>query len=345
MASVTEINNYLQTRLKELKLQEVDAVTAASWLEEAELLKDSQHRPGLPLRRHLRANQIIGAHQYPNRRWVIRQSGKEKQYTVSEAAQKLGVTEQTIYNWIEKKHIKYEILGEKRMVVNESEILGVLNERTDEQNHVDSGLVLHELNRAKEELKMIKTETEKIFKRLERVEKSLTKEKNAFQVLDSSSLIDKGFEGFKSIGSLMSGKCQDVPHFKGIYLVIYPFEKNPSFLKDNIGGPFKGRNPSVAVETLKSKWVPEANIIYIGQAGGGTSKATLHSRLKQYMNFGQGKPVGHWGGRFIWQLVDNHKLTVCWKITADQDPRSVERDLITNFISSYGKLPFANLTG
>jgi hypothetical protein len=49
----------------------VTAVEAAGWLDEAGLLSDSPHRPGLPLRNLLREQRIRGQRQEPNRRWFI----------------------------------------------------------------------------------------------------------------------------------------------------------------------------------------------------------------------------------------------------------------------------------
>lgn len=71
MPDVAAINAHLQMRLREQGLREVDAVTAASWLDRAGVLKDSGSRPGLPLRNLLRAGQISGQHQELNRRWSI----------------------------------------------------------------------------------------------------------------------------------------------------------------------------------------------------------------------------------------------------------------------------------
>ena len=84
-------------------------------------------------------------------------------------------------------------------------------------------------------------------------------------------------------------------------------------------------------------------MIYIGKAGGSNSRATLHSRLKQYMRFGEGEPVGHWGGRLIWQLENHRELTVCYKTLANSEPREEEKKLILEFESIHGKIPFANL--
>lgn len=63
----------------------------------------------------------------------------------------------------------------------------------------------------------------------------------------------------------------------------------------------------------------------------------------QYMKFGKGEPVGHWGGRYIWQLKDNKKLIVCWRTTTNEDPRVIEKEMIETFESSYGGKPFANI--
>ena len=94
---------------------------------------------------------------------------------------------------------------------------------------------------------------------------------------------------------------------------------------------------------LKNNLVEDTLVVYIGKAGGSNSRATLHSRLKQYMRFGEGKPVGHWGGRLIWQLENHRELTVCYKTLANSEPREEEKKLILEFESIHGKIPFANL--
>lgn len=151
-----------------------------------------------------------------------------------------------------------------------------------------------------------------------------------------------GFMGFVPIEQLMSQKCTQVPKSPGVYFVVRPSDGPPKFLPSNPGGRFKGKNPTVSVDDLRARWVPKSQVVYIGKAGGGDSNATLRSRLSQYMRFGQGEPVGHWGGRLIWQLDGHRNLLVCWKVEADA--RRVESLFLERFMSSYGALPFANLT-
>jgi hypothetical protein len=65
------INRRIQERLRSTGLYKVTAVEAARWLDAAGLLKDSQHRSGLPLRNLLRADLIKGQRQEANGRWFI----------------------------------------------------------------------------------------------------------------------------------------------------------------------------------------------------------------------------------------------------------------------------------
>jgi len=94
---------------------------------------------------------------------------------------------------------------------------------------------------------------------------------------------------------------------------------------------------------LKAKWVSKAAVVYIGKAGGKRGHAALRSRIQQYLAFGRGEPVGHWGGRYIWQLKDSKDLLLCWRPTPRSDPRQWEKKLLRQFEETCGKLPFANL--
>lgn len=120
-------------------------------------------------------------------------------------------------------------------------------------------------------------------------------------------------------------------------------KEKPVFLEKSVGGFFKGSDPTVPVQELHDNWVDGPIVLNIGKAGGGGGSATLRSRLKQYMDFGAGKPVGHRGGRFIWQLAVADKLQVCWMPTPNEEPKIVEGRLIQAFKLRYGKRPFANL--
>lgn len=154
-------------------------------------------------------------------------------------------------------------------------------------------------------------------------------------------LKELGFEGFLSISTLASN-YNAIPKLKGVYCIIC-LEDNYNFLEVGSGGHFKGKDPNVLTSLLKTKWVKTARVIYIGKAGGLESKATLQSRLKQYIKFGQGRPVGHWGGRLIWQIENSENLIVTWKTLISEEPREYEIKLIASFFDKYGKRPFANL--
>ena len=69
------INRCLQERLKQELRDEVRAVEAARWLDDAGLLADREDRPGQPLRVLLRDRNIHGQEQRPSKaygKWFIR---------------------------------------------------------------------------------------------------------------------------------------------------------------------------------------------------------------------------------------------------------------------------------
>lgn len=157
-----------------------------------------------------------------------------------------------------------------------------------------------------------------------------------------------GFEGFKPVNELMNS-VDVVPTKKGVYMVLRVATSVPVFVEKGTGGFFKGKNPNVTIEDLKKNWIEGERVLYIGKAGGtkkdGTaSKVTLQERIALYMCFGQGKPVGHWGGRLIWQLEGAKDLVVCWKVLEKEEPREEEKKMIQKFKEQHdGKRPFANL--
>jgi hypothetical protein len=119
------------------------------------------------------------------------------------------------------------------------------------------------------------------------------------------SLQGAGFTGFMSIRALRECNLECVPGRIGdigVYVVLAMHETVPPFVEKSTGGYFKGRDPNVAVNVLISNWVSGTPVVYIGKAGKKGSPATLRSRLRQYLHFGAGKAVGHWGGRMIWHI-------------------------------------------
>lgn len=157
-------------------------------------------------------------------------------------------------------------------------------------------------------------------------------------------LISLGFEGFISMGELMEGAKSVIPAQMGVYVVLRESNATPKFLAEGTGGFFKSKNPNVSIDELKANWVEDTSIVYIGKAGSIGSTANLRTRLGQYLRFGEGANVGHWGGRYIWQLEDSRDLLVCWKPLYSEDPRSVEQQMIIEFKALHsGRRPFANL--
>ena len=127
------------------------------------------------------------------------------------------------------------------------------------------------------------------------------------------------------------------PSSGGVYVITYNTNGQTSFRDKSCGGWHKGKDPTVSLDILAKEWVEGAEVVYIGKGD------NLKRRLRQFANFGSGKPVGHWGGRLIWQLENINALRVAWKETQGQKPHVVEKELISTFKSTYGKLPFANL--
>lgn len=99
---------------------------------------------------------------------------------------------------------------------------------------------------------------------------------------------------------------------------------------------------------LQKYWLPDENILYIGQ----TSKQTLHARIQQFYNHELGRRKPHSGGEWIKTLSNINELCIYF-VTSDSS-KEVEEKLLHEFmkvssskmvgdiqVQSLG-LPFAN---
>ena len=150
------------------------------------------------------------------------------------------------------------------------------------------------------------------------------------------------FSSAVSVAYLQRTRCACVPTDPGVYLVTRPCRTPAVFLPKSVGGWFKGKDPTDTPAFLSEHWVTGACVLYIGKGGGANG---LKQRLGQFMSFGDGKNIGHRGGRLIWSLADHQELLVQWEVTPNEAPEHVERCMIGLFQRNYGKRPFANLIG
>lgn len=144
----------------------------------------------------------------------------------------------------------------------------------------------------------------------------------------------RGFEGFVPLRRLPR-RPEAIPSMSGVYAVLRARGAPAEFLDESVGGRFKGRDPGVRQPTLVGAWIDGVATVYLGRA------RLLRRRVDELARFGRGEPVGHWGGRYLWQLSDHDDLLVAWQQTADFAFR--EAALLDEFRAAHGALPFANL--
>lgn len=152
-------------------------------------------------------------------------------------------------------------------------------------------------------------------------------------MFDQSHLSTIGFVDFERLLDPALGRR--APADSGIYVVVADPSASMNFLEHSVGGHFKGKDPTVDRALLMAKHIAGCQTLYIGRA------SNLHRRLGQLARFGRGEPVGHWGGRYLWQLANRDGLRVAWRL--ERDPVKAEADLVDDFEASFGQLPFANL--
>ena len=150
-----------------------------------------------------------------------------------------------------------------------------------------------------------------------------------------------GFTGLVPFAELPTA---GVPTGPGVYVIVRTTDDPPTFLDVSPAGHFKGKDPTVPVDELQQLWVPGTRVVYIGKANhGGTRRRGLCKRLDEFRRFGAGEPIGHSGGRRIWQLADHTDLLVGWRETEDTEAAAIETAMIAQFRAHHGRLPFANM--
>ncbi|WP_045731765.1 hypothetical protein [Pseudarthrobacter chlorophenolicus] len=150
-----------------------------------------------------------------------------------------------------------------------------------------------------------------------------------------------GFSGFRPIDDL---DVMRIPQGTGLFAVVAPAGFLPRFLKRSTAGVFKKRNPTLTEPELRAEWLESAAVLYIGKAGPGSKgNRGLRRQIQEFVDFGQGKPPGHWDGRAIWQLADAGRLAVAWKELPAEHLNQAEAAYHAGFVADFGRLPFANL--
>ena len=145
-------------------------------------------------------------------------------------------------------------------------------------------------------------------------------------------------QGFESCASLLAGGLISVPREPGIYAVTWDGLEEPAFLEASRGGHFKDVDPTVAVDVLRSAWISDEPVLYIGKAN------ILQRRIRELCAYAAGRPVGHRDGRYLWQIEQCDEFLVSWCPTPDQNARDVEIELLRDFADNHGgRYPYANV--
>ncbi|MFC4396976.1 hypothetical protein [Arthrobacter sedimenti] len=151
----------------------------------------------------------------------------------------------------------------------------------------------------------------------------------------------EGFAGFRPIQAL---ETMRIPQGTGLVAVIAPDGFQPRFLPRSTAGVFKKKDPSLPAAALAAEWVEGAVVLYLGKAGPGSKgNRGLRRQIQEFVDFGQGKPPGHWDGRLIWQLADAGSLAIAWKELPADQLNGAEAGYHAAFVEKFGRLPFANL--
>jgi hypothetical protein len=169
--------------------------------------------------------------------------------------------------------------------------------------------------------------------------------------INRQSLKQDGFTGFRPLAELDINR---IPQKPGIFAVLLPEgagpgnaangTSRPQFLAKSTAGIFKKKDPTLKPEALHAEWVDGADVLYVGKAGPGSKgNRGLRRQIQEFVDFGKGKPPGHWDGRLIWQLAAANTLVVAWKELPVEQLTAAEAGYHGAFVEEHGRLPYANL--
>jgi hypothetical protein len=159
--------------------------------------------------------------------------------------------------------------------------------------------------------------------------------------INAQSLKQDGFTGFRRLGDLDINR---IPQKPGIFAVLRPDGYRPEFLARSTAGVFKKKDPTLKAEALDAEWVDGADVLFVGKAGPGSKgNRGLRRQIQEFVDFGAGKPPGHWDGRLIWQLAAPASLIIAWKELPVEQLNAAEAGYHAAFVEEYGRLPYANL--
>ncbi|MDQ0079405.1 hypothetical protein [Arthrobacter oryzae] len=152
---------------------------------------------------------------------------------------------------------------------------------------------------------------------------------------------EDGFAGFRAFEEL---EINRIPQAPGIFAVLTPENFQVQFLAKSTAGVFKKKDPSLTQAALAAEWVDGADVLYVGKAGPGSKgNRGLRRQVQEFIDFGKGKPPGHWDGRLIWQLANAKSLLIAWKELPAGGLNQEEAKYHAGFREEFGRLPFANL--
>ncbi|UVJ39338.1 hypothetical protein [Arthrobacter sp. CJ23] len=159
--------------------------------------------------------------------------------------------------------------------------------------------------------------------------------------ITKKTLVQDGFTGFRVLDEL---EIMRVPQGPGIFAILQPEGFEPVFLAKSTAGTFKKKDPSLKKEALEAEWVTEAKVLYLGKASAGSQgNRGLRKQIQEFMDYGRGRPTVVWDARLIWQLRDAMELVIAWKEFPAAEVNKAEASYHADFVSSYGRLPYANM--